>query len=86
MAGETEMISGIAGIAGFFIILFILFWILCMIVGILALIFWIFMIVDVAKRKFKNESDKVLWILVVILAGLIGAIVYYFVVKKPNKN
>ena len=68
------------------VIFFVLLWIAFAIVGILALIFWIFMIVDCAKRTFKNESDKVLWILVIVLAGFVGAVVYYFVVKKEDKK
>lgn len=44
------------------------------------------MIIDVTKRKFKKENDKILWILVVILASWIGALIYYFIIKKPNKH
>jgi len=53
---------------------------------ILAFIFWIFMIVDCAKRKFKNDSDKIVWILILVFLGIIGAIVYYFVVKREDKK
>ncbi len=49
-------------------------------------ILWIIMLIDCAKREFKNSNDKVLWILVIILAGAIGAVVYYFAVKKKNKK
>ena len=75
-----------AGIFGAFFLIFILIWIVCFIGGILLLIFWIFMIIDVAQRKFKKENDKILWILVVVLASWIGAIIYYFMIKKPNKH
>jgi hypothetical protein len=44
------------------------------------------MIVDVSKRKFKTESDKIGWILIIVLTGYIGAIVYYFAVKRPDKH
>jgi len=64
---------GIAGIG--FMLLFFAF-------GILAFILWIAMLIDCLKRKFKNETDKIVWALVIILTGLIGAIIYYFVVKK----
>jgi len=53
---------------------------------VLALIFWIFMIIDVAKRKFKNETDKIAWILIIIFTYVIGAIIYYFIIKRPNKH
>ena len=47
--------------------------------------FWIWMIVDCAKRKFKDDTMKIIWLLVMVLIGIIGAIVYFFVVKV-NKN
>ncbi|MFA5020041.1 MAG: PLDc N-terminal domain-containing protein [Candidatus Pacearchaeota archaeon] len=47
-------------------------------------VFWILMIVDCAKRKFKNDTDKIVWILVIVLAQVIGAVIYYFVVKRKN--
>ena len=83
MATEAAAAGAIVG--GFFLFIFLI-WLLIIVVGILSFIFWIFMIVDVAKRDFKQENDKILWILVVILAGIIGALIYYFVIKKPDKH
>jgi len=48
-------------------------------------VFWIKMIIDCAKREFKGENDKVVWILVIVLLGVIGATVYYFAVKYNDK-
>lgn len=56
------------------------------ILAILGTAFWIWMIVDCAKRNFKNETDKIVWILVIVLAQLIGAIIYFFVVKSSQKR
>ncbi len=81
MAGEA-----IAAGVGIFILLFFVLWIVIAVGSLLLMIFWILMIVDVAKRDFKNENDKILWILIVILASWIGALVYYFVIKKPDKH
>ncbi|MBD3259182.1 hypothetical protein GF371_00965 [Candidatus Woesearchaeota archaeon] len=53
---------------------------------ILLFIFWLLMLIDCAKRGFKNETDKVVWILVIVLVGFIGAIIYYFVVRRPAKK
>ena len=45
------------------------------------------MLIDAASRKFHSDSDKVIWILVVILLGTLGALIYYFVVYwKDNKK
>jgi prolipoprotein diacylglyceryltransferase len=68
------------------VILGIIFLVLVItIIFILAFVFWIWMIVDCAQRKFRNETDKVVWILVVIFLQLIGAIIYYFAVKRNRK-
>lgn len=66
-----------------FIILLIL---LLVAIAILAFIFWIWTIIDCAKRNFKNETEKVVWILVIVLTGLIGSIIYYFVVMTSKKQ
>jgi len=49
-------------------------------------IFWVIMLVDVATRKFKESNDKLVWILVVVLVGLIGGLVYYFVIYSKDKS
>ena len=55
-------------------------------IAIIAFIFWILMLIDCAKRNFKNDSEKVIWIIVIALLGAIGAAIYYFAVKINNKN
>jgi hypothetical protein len=55
-------------------------------IGIFAFVFWILMLIDCIKRKFKNDTEKVIWILVLIFVHIIGALIYYFVVKKKNKK
>lgn len=64
--------------------IFNLVWIFIMIAGIAV---WIWMLIDVIQRKdeeFPNKTDneKLLWLLIVLLAGWIGSIVYYFMVYK----
>jgi hypothetical protein len=51
-----------------------------------ALIFWIIMLVDSIKHKYKDKDDKIIWVLVIALLGIIGAIIYYFVVKIEDKK
>lgn len=66
----------------FVILLFLVFFVLVL----LAFIFWVIMLVDTIQRKFKNDNDKIVWILVIILVGIIGAIIYYFIVKREDKH
>ncbi len=69
-----------AGVA----IVFLVIWLLAMAVGLFLFVFWIIMIIDVFKRtNWKQESDKTLWIILVIILGYLGAIIYYFAVKRP---
>jgi len=49
-------------------------------------IFWLWMLVDCLKRDFKRDADKIVWIIVLIFLHLLGAIVYYFVVKVAGKS
>jgi len=82
----TDILGAIGTMIGGFFLFVFLMWFLLFAIGIASLVFWIFMIVDVAKRNFKQENDKILWLLVVILAGAIGGLVYYFVIKRPDKH
>jgi multidrug efflux pump subunit AcrB len=43
-------------------------------------IMWIVMLIHAASKPIPN---KTVWILVIVFTGCIGAIVYFFVVKKP---
>ena len=45
---------------------------------VLALIgFWIYTIVDIVKSNFQDETTKIIWLLVVILIGILGSLIYW---------
>ena len=46
--------------------------------------FWLWMLIDVITKCPSEENKKLIWILVVIFTGIIGAIVYYFVQRPKN--
>ena len=79
MSSLTELIRFLLGF-------FLLFMLLMIITGIILAVFWIWMIIDCAKREFKNENEKVIWIIVIVLLNVLGATVYYFAVKFQDKN
>ena len=66
-------------------LIFVFFWFLFAALFIGLLVFWIWSLVDVLKRDFKGENDKLVWVLVIVLAGVIGAIIYYFVGRAQGK-
>lgn len=45
--------------------------------GLLGLVLQIIAIIDILRSNFKNDSDKIIWILVVVFLHLIGAILYF---------
>ena len=49
-------------------------------------VFWIKMMIDSIKRDFRNDNEKVVWVIVIVLLGFLGAAVYYFAVKVNDKN
>ena len=55
--------------------------IVIIIVAIIAGIFWLWMLIDCAKRNFDS---KLVWILLLIFTGTLGAILYFFLVKRKN--
>jgi hypothetical protein len=66
----------------------LIFWLVFAVIGLALFIFWIFMLIDCIKRtNWKQESDKNLWLILLIVGLVIGvgpiaAIVYYFAVKR----
>lgn len=55
------------------------------VIAIAFFIFWLLMLIDSIKRKFKGD-EKLLWVLVIIFANWIGAIIYYFLVYRNKKK
>ena len=56
------------------------------VVMILFLVFWIWMIVDCAKRKFRSNVEKVVWLIIVVFAHWVGALAYLIIIKLYNKT
>jgi len=64
-------------------LIFLLIWVAILAASVAGLVFWIFMLIDVFQRKnWIDENQKILWLVVVILLGWIGGLVYYFEVYK----
>jgi hypothetical protein len=54
------------------------------IIGLALTAFWIWMLVDCISNEPSTGNDKVIWVLVIVLAGWIGALIY-FVVRRPKR-
>jgi hypothetical protein len=64
-------------------------WLGFAVVGIGGLVLWILMLIDAIQRPLTDfpqaadENTRLLWILIILLTGFVGAAVYYFMVKRP---
>ena len=52
--------------------------------GAAAVAFWIWMIIDCATREPVEGNERLIWILIIVLAHWIGALIYYFV-RRPKR-
>ncbi len=52
-------------------------------IGVSMFLFWLFMLIDAIKRDFAKEDEKIVWAIVIVLLGILGATIYYYVVKRP---
>ena len=66
---------------GFFLLIALTF-----LSGVALFAFWIWMLVDCAQSPEPpgDNNHHLVWILVLVFAGWIGALVYYFVVRQPR--
>jgi len=60
-------------------------------VFIFVIAFWFWMLIDCLKRLDDNfavggNNAKLIWILVIIFTGLIGALIYYFLIKRTDSH
>lgn len=52
--------------------------------GILGTIFWIWMLIDCANNEPSEGNDKLVWILIIALTHLLGAMLYFFI-RRPQR-
>ncbi len=67
----------IGGLGGWEVLLVVIFFLLG--TGL-----WLYALIDVLRSRFRNDSDKIIWVLVVILLQFLGAIIYLAVGKNQK--
>lgn len=50
-----------------------------LLIGLVSFIFWIMMLIHAISRPIQS---KAVWIIVLLFTGILGAIIYYFAVKR----
>ena len=51
----------------------------------LALAFWIWMLVDCISNEPAEGNDRFIWVIVIALAGAIGAVIY-LIARRPARK
>jgi hypothetical protein len=91
LASSSDAVG--SAVAGGFSLVYCGCWAIAALLGIALFIFWILMLVDCIKRDeadFPNSTGntKTIWLVILLASWLLsafwlGAIVYYFMVKRP---
>jgi len=60
-------------------------------VFVFVIVLWIWMLIDCLKRQDDNfavggNNAKLIWVLVIIFTGFIGALIYYFLIKRTDSS
>jgi Phospholipase_D-nuclease N-terminal len=80
-AQTTEADVAGAAIAGGIGLFMLFFWLLMMGLALVGFVFWIISLIHVLQHS--DVKDRVLWIVLLLVVGNIGGIIYFFVVKRP---
>ncbi|NPA48325.1 MAG: PLDc_N domain-containing protein [Thermococci archaeon] len=76
------MDAGIFGLFGIFGVL----WMLALVLVLAGIALTVWAIYDIfTNQKKMPDTEKLIWVIVVVFLGLIGVIVYYLVVKANGK-
>lgn len=49
-----------------------------LIIGIGGFFFWLWSLIDCIRREFEGSNDKLIWVLVIVLLGILGSLIYVF--------
>lgn len=52
--------------------------------GLLSTVFWIWMLIDCARHEPREGNDRVVWVLIIAITHLLGALIYYFI-RRPER-
>lgn len=53
-------------------------------IGLLCLILWVWALVDIINGRFREDTTKIVWILVVIFIPFLGTILYYAIGREQK--
>jgi len=49
-------------------------------------VLWIFALIDILKSNFKDSTNKIIWVLIVLLLPVLGSILYFIFGGQQKAN
>ena len=49
-------------------------------------VLWIFALIDILKSNFKDSTNKIIWVLIVLLLPVLGSILYFIFGDQQKAN
>ena len=71
--------------AGAEVILILLMFLLALPLALALFAFWIWMLISAIQNRGLGDTEKIVWVLVVVLLHCLGALLYFFV-GHPKRN
>ncbi len=65
-------------------IVVVLFFLIAGAISLAGLALWVWMIIDCATNEKSEGNEKLIWILIIVLANWIGALIY-LLVRRPQR-
>ncbi|MFA6240769.1 MAG: PLDc N-terminal domain-containing protein [Candidatus Hydrogenedentales bacterium] len=62
----------------------LLVWLVFVALSAAGMALWIWMLIDCATNEPPTGNDKVVWILIIAIGQIIGALIYYFA-RRPRR-
>ena len=54
--------------------------------GLATFAFWIWMLIDCIRNKGLSDNERIIWVLVIILAHCLGGLIYFFVGRPKGQG
>ena len=60
------------------------FFVIFLIIMLIGLLFWIVMLIDCVTKESSTGNDKLIWVLIILFAHILGALLYMFI-RRPQR-
>ncbi|MDR2982532.1 MAG: PLDc N-terminal domain-containing protein [Puniceicoccales bacterium] len=61
-----------------------------LVISLVFFVFWLWTLIDCIRREHKGENTKLIWVLVIVLVGPLGSLIYLLAGRSntylPNKT